>query len=211
LLVADDFTLIRQGIRALLGLAEGVEIVGEADTADDTVRLVRELTPSVVLMDQEMPGDCALAIRSIKQFAPETEVVVMTDRLDDEKAIGAVEAGATGYVLKDIPTRNLAEAIRSVSTGRACFHPEIIRKLTGHLGHLARARANGRVTFEGLTMRERDILYLLAQGKTDKEIAASLVVAEGTVKTHVRNILRKLEVRNRTQAVAHMLRKGLLT
>lgn len=204
-------TLIRHGIRALMGSVADVEIVGEGGTADDAVRLTRELVPDVVLMDQDMPGDGLQATRAIKETLPNIEIIVMTDRLDDEKALRAIEAGATGYILKDIPTVNLVGAIRSVCNGRAFFHPEITRKLMERLGQLTREqRTRMRLEFEGLTTRELDILMELARGSTDREIAAKFVVAEGTVKTHIRNILRKLGARNRTQAVAHVLRRGLI-
>jgi len=209
--LADDMALIRHGIRALMSSVEDVEIVGEVATADDAVRLVKEMAPDVVLMDQDMPGDGLEATRTIKEALPDTEVIVMTDRLDDEKALRAIEAGATGYILKDIPSTNLSAAIRSVCNGKAFFHPEITRKLMERLGHLTREqRVRMRLEFEGLTARELDILIQLAKGSTDREIAAKFVLAEGTVKTHIRNILRKLDARNRTQAVAHVLRKGLI-
>jgi len=209
--LADDMALIRHGIRALMSDVEDVEIVGEVATANDAVRLVKELVPDVVLMDQEMPGDGLEATRAIKEALPDVEIIIMTDRLDDEKALRAIEAGATGYILKDIPSYNLAAAIRSVCNGKAFFHPEITRKLMERLGHITREqRTRMRLEFEGLTVRELDILIQLAKGSTDREIAAKFVLAEGTVKTHIRNILRKLDARNRTQAVAHVLRKGLI-
>lgn len=209
-LLADDLTLIRQGIRALLSAVEDVEIVGEVASADDAVRLARETTPDVILMDQDMPGDTLEATRAIKEATPEVEIIVMTDRLDDVKALHAIEAGATGYILKDIPVANLAAALRAVCNGRAFFHPEITRKLMERLAHLTKERSRLRLEAEGLTARELDVLIELAKGSTDREIAAKFVVAEGTVKTHVRHILHKLGVRNRTQAVAHVLRRGLI-
>jgi DNA-binding NarL/FixJ family response regulator len=208
LLLADDLALIRHGIRALLTGVEDVEIVGEVATADDAVKLTRELVPNVVLMDQEMPGDSLSATRTIKEMLPEVEIIVMTDELDDVKALQAIEAGATGYILKDIPMANLSAALRSVCNGRAFFHPEITRKLMERLANLSRDQ-RARLP-DGLTAREMDILTELTKGSTDREIAAKFVVAEGTVKTHIHNIFRKLGVRNRTQAVVYVLRKGLI-
>ena len=203
--------LIRHGIRALLSSVEDVDIVGEVSTADDAVRLARELVPDVVLMDQDMPGDGLAATRSIKEQLPDIEIIVMTDRLDDVKALQAIDAGATGYILKDIPAANLTAALKAVCNGRAFFHPEITRKLMERLVSLSREqRTRMRLESEGLTPRELDILMELAKGSTDREIAAKFVVAEGTVKTHIRHILRKLGARNRTQAVAYVLRKGLI-
>ena len=203
--------LIRHGIRALLSSVEDVDIVGEVSTADDAVRLARELVPDVVLMDQDMPGDGLAATRSIKEQLPDIEIIVMTDRLDDVKALQAIDAGATGYILKDIPGANLTAALKAVCNGRAFFHPEITRKLMERLVSLSREqRTRMRLESEGLTPRELDILMELAKGSTDREIAAKFVVAEGTVKTHIRHILRKLGARNRTQAVAYVLRKGVI-
>ncbi|KRT78084.1 MAG: response regulator receiver [Armatimonadetes bacterium CSP1-3] len=211
LLLADDLMLIRHGIRALLSSVEDVDIVGEVSTADDAVRLARELVPDVVLMDQDMPGDGLAATRSIKEQLPDIEIIVMTDRLDDVKALQAIDAGATGYILKDIPAANLTAALKAVCNGRAFFHPEITRKLMERLVSLSREqRTRMRLESEGLTPRELDILMELAKGSTDREIAAKFVVAEGTVKTHIRHILRKLGARNRTQAVAYVLRKGVI-
>src|SRR3989304_409104 len=134
LLLADDLMLIRHGIRALLSSVEDVDIVGEVSTADDAVRLARELVPDVVLMDQDMPGDGLAATRSIKEQLPDIEIIVMTDRLDDVKALQAIDAGAPGYILKDIPAANLTAALKAVCNGRAFFHPEITRKLMERLG-----------------------------------------------------------------------------
>ena len=210
-IVADDLTLVRQGIRALLGDVEGIEVVGEAESADDVIKLARKLQPDVILMDQDMPGNSLHATRLIKEGAAATEIIFMTDRLSDGRALQAIEAGATGYVLKDIPITSLASAVRAVCNGRAFFHPEVTRKLMEKLGHLTREQRDRlRLEFEGLTPRELDILFELARGSTDREIAAKFVLSEGTVKTHLRHILKKLGARNRTQAVAYVLRKGLI-
>jgi len=211
LLIADDLGLVRQGIRALMNDVEGVKVIGEAESADDVIHLSRKLQPDVILMDQDMPGNSLLATRLIKEAMSSIEIIVMTDRLNDGRALQAIEAGATGYVLKDIPIASLASAIRAVCNGRAFFHPEITRKLMERLGHLTREQRDRlRLEFEGLTPRELDILFELAHGSTDREIAAKFVLSEGTVKTHLRHILKKLGARNRTQAVAYVLRKGLI-
>ncbi len=210
-LLADDLLLIRHGIRAVLSDVEDIEIVGEATSADDAVRLARELAPAVVLMDQDLPGDSLVATRAIKGSMPEVEIVVMTDRLDDGKALQAIDSGATGYILKDIPGPNLTAALKAVCNGRAFFHPQVTRKLMERLVSLFREqRTRTRLESDGLTARELDILIELGKGSTDREIAAKFLVAEGTVKTHIRHILRKLGARNRTQAVAYVLRKGVI-
>jgi DNA-binding NarL/FixJ family response regulator len=209
--LADDLALVRQGIRALLSAVEDVEIVAEAASTEDVVRLVGEKAPNVVLMDQDMPSNTLQATRAIKEASPQIEVVIMTDRLDDVKALQAIEAGATGYILKDIPVANLAAALRAVCNGRAFFHPEVTRKMMERLLQITREqRSKLRLESEGLTQREMEILIELARGSTDREIAAKFFLAEGTVKTHIRHILRKLGVRNRTQAVAYVLRRGLI-
>ncbi len=210
-LLADHLALIRHGIRALLSLVEDVEIVGEVATANELVRVAKEVEPDVILLDQDLPGDSLQATRAVKEAMPAVEIIIMTDRLDDVKALQAIEAGATGYILKDIPVANLAAALRAVCNGRAFFHPEITRKMIERLVRLTREqRSRLHLESEGLTARELDILIELAKGSTDREIAAKFVVAEGTVKTHIRHILRKLGVRNRTQAVAYVLRRGLI-
>lgn len=211
LVVADDLALIRQGIGALLTGTDQVDVIGEAATADETTRLVLELKPDTVLMDQDLPGDGMEATRRIKERLPEIEVVIMADRLENGKVFRAIEAGAAGYILKDIPVSNLLDALRSVVEGRSYFHPQTTRSLVERLGLLSRGRrARLQLEAAGLTARELDILIELARGSTDREIAARFVVAEGTVKTHIRHILRKLGVRNRTEAVAYVLRKGII-
>ncbi len=191
--------------------SDEVEIIAEAATADEAAKLALEVRPDVLLLDEDMPGESIQAMQRVKEAVPDLEVIIMTDKLDDVKALRAIEAGATGYILKDIPFANLTGALRSVCNGRAFFHPEVTRKLMERLAQLSKEqRARMRLESEGLTARELDVLMELAKGATDREIAAKFVVAEGTVKTHIHNILRKLGVRNRTQAVAFVLRKGLI-
>ena len=211
LLLADHLKLVREGLNALLSNIADIEVVGEAETADNAVSLARQLQPDLVLMDQDMPGDSLLATRLIREGMPNIEIIIMTDRLSDGRASQAIEAGATGFVVKDIPIASLALAIRAVSNGRAFFHPQINRILLERLGRSSRdQRGRRQRDLERLTPRELDILGELARGNTDREIAAKFVLAEGTVKTHIRHILKKLGARNRTQAVAHVLRKGII-
>lgn len=210
LVVVDDLPLIRDGIRSALLEIPDIELVGEASNCEDALRLVRELhpPPHVVIMDAVLPDGCGLEVtRKIKETLPAVEVLVMTDRLDDHEALDAIEAGATGYLLKDIPRENLIRAVRAVHDGRAFFHPHLTRKMLDQLGQLARRQ---RARLSVLTERELQILTELAGGATDAEIARKYVVSVGTVKTHIRNILRKLGCRNRTQVVAYVFRKGLI-
>lgn len=210
-LVVEDLGLVRAGILSILSQVEDIEVAGEATNGADAVRLAALLEPDVVLMDQDLPEiDGPEATRLIKEALPSIEVIVMTDRLDAVKALEAIEAGATGYVLKDIPAPNLLAALRSVCNGRAFFHPEITRKLMDRLGRLTREERSRQMEAEGLTSRELEILAELTKGSKDKQIATRFTVSEGTVKTHIGHILKKLGCQNRTQAVAYVLRKGLL-
>ena len=209
--LAEDVALIRHGIRSVLQLAEDLEIVGEADSVEELLRLARDLTTDVVLIDQDLPhGNAVAAIRTIKQMHPGAQIIMMTDQLDDGKALEAIEAGVTGYILKDIPGANLAVAIRSVWDGQGFLHPAIIRTLMDRLSRLVRQPGWNRAKTAGLTARELEILLEVAGGRTDDDISKKFVVTQGTVKTHLRHILRKLSARNRAQAVAYVLRKGLI-
>ncbi len=211
IVIADTLALVRQGIRALLSGVEDFEIVGEVATVEETARLAKALRPDVMLIGEDVVGDNPRAIRDIKQTTPNLQIIVMADSLDDARALQVVEAGAVGYVVKDIPLASLLAALRSVHKGRAFFHPETTQKLTERLGHLTRGQLDRlRLESDGLTARELGILQELVKGGTDREIAAKLMLAEGTVKTHIRHILHKLGARNRTQAVAHVLRRGLI-
>jgi DNA-binding NarL/FixJ family response regulator len=163
-------------------------------------------------MDQDMPRwDGIEAARRIKQSMPDVEIIIITDRLDEAKALRATEAGAMGYVLKDIPAPHLAAALRAVCNGRAFFHPEITRKLVDRLRRLSVEQpASTKGGPEQLTPRQFAILVEMAKGSTYSEIANKFVVTEGTIKTHIHNILRRLDCHNRTQLVAYALRSGLI-
>jgi len=153
LMVVDDLTLFREGIRSALRDAPDIEIVGEAAGAEEALRLVRELQPHVVLLDAEMPdGDGLQVTRKIKEAMPSVEILIMTDRLDDLQALDAIEAGATGYMLKDIPRENLIKAILAVCNGRAFFHPDLSRKVLDHLSRLARQSAHRLIDHRSLEL-----------------------------------------------------------
>ncbi len=209
--IADDVDAVRHDMRAMLDTG-GVEVVGEAADGVGVLHLAAELQPDAILMDQDMPRcDGIEATRRIKRSMPDVEVVIITDRLDEAKALQATEVGATGYVLKDIPAPHLATALRAVCNGRAFFHPEITRKLVDRLRRLSVEQSVSRKSApEQLTPRQFAILVEMAKGSTYGEIADKFVVAEGTIKTHIHNILRRLDCHNRTQLVAYALRSGLI-
>lgn len=205
-LIADDHPVVRQGLRTFLELLEDVEVLGEAVDGEDAVAKVRELLPEVVLLDLVMPRlDGIEAIRRIGAASPATRVVVLTSYADDDKVFAAVKAGAAGYLLKDVEPRELAEAIRRVSKGEALLHPAVAAKLMQEFAQPERAASGGP-----LTERELDVLRLIARGLANKEIARELVLSEKTVKTHVSNILAKLQLADRTQAALYAVKQGLV-
>jgi len=154
ILLADDLSLVREGIRAILSQVDDIEIVGEASNGPEAFQLARQIEPNVVLMDEDMPDtDCPETVHLIKQALPNVEIIIMTDRLDAAKALQAIEAGATGYFFKNIPAANLTAALRSVCNGRAIFEPEITRKLVDRLSQLTAEERFRQVEAEGLTPR----------------------------------------------------------
>ncbi len=211
-LTVDDMTLVRQGILSLLKDRDSVEVIGEASDAQEAADLVQRLDPDVVLLDQSLPGlDTPETITLLKQRCARVEVIVLSEVPDEERAFRALEAGASAYVLKDISTENLIRAIHGVCNGRTFMHPEITRQLVDRFRVLMRERANqANGHLAGLTNRELEIVIEMAKGATDREIAQRTSLAESTVKSHIRSILRKMGARNRTQAVAYVLRKGLM-
>jgi DNA-binding NarL/FixJ family response regulator len=194
---------VRQGLRSFLGLQDDMEVVGEAEDGAGAVAAVERLAPDVVVIDLVMPGvDGVEAIRRIHAARPETRVLVLTSYADDTKAVPAVRAGAAGYLLKDVQPAELAAAIRTVAAGGALLAPAVTARV---LQEVAGPQADA-----GLTAREREVLALLARGRSNKEIAAQLVLSEKTVKTHVSSILGKLGVADRTQAALLAVREGLV-
>ncbi len=206
-LIADDHPVVRHGLRAFLQLQGDLDIVGEAGNGLEAVAQVEKHRPDVVLLDLVMPRmDGIDAIRQIRQASPSTKVIVLTTFADDEKVFPAVKAGAAGYLLKDVEPRDLAEAIRTVNRGEGLLHPRIASKLM----HEFAGEQERTDTIEALTEREMDVLRLIAQGKSNREIAREFVLSEKTVKTHVSNILAKLRLADRTQAALYAVRNRLV-
>jgi DNA-binding NarL/FixJ family response regulator len=211
-MVIDDMTLVRQGIESLLKAKDSVEIVGEATDAQEAISTLAHLNPDVILLDQDMPGLATPeAVSLLKQHHARAEIIVLSESPDEERAFRALEAGASGYVLKDISPDNLVRAIHGVCDGRTMTHPYITRRLIERFRILMHERTsqNG-AHLAGLTNRELGIVVEMAEGATDREIAKKACLGESTVKSHIRSILRKIGARNRTQAVAYLLRKGIM-
>ena len=205
-LIADDHAIVRKGIRALLATEADIEVVGEAADGKEAVEKAERLHPDVILMDLVMPGmDGIEATRRITTRQPEIRILVLTSFAEDEKVFPALKAGALGYLLKDAGPEELVRAIRQVYCGESSLHPAIARKV---LQELSRPPERPP-TPEPLTERELEVLRLIAKGKSNREIAEELVISEATVRTHVSNILGKLQLASRTQAALYALREGI--
>ncbi|MUH00151.1 response regulator [Scytonema sp. UIC 10036] len=199
-LLADDQNLIRQGLKALLELEEDLEIVGEAENGEMALHLIEELHPDIVLMDIRMPiMDGVAATREIRKRFPKVKVLVLTTFDDDEYVKAALQNGATGYLLKDTPSEELAFAIRAVHRGYTQLGPGIVKKLLSQVPPVSATQPLPSGLVE-LTPREKEVLRLIAIGASNREIAQQLFISEGTVKNHVTNILNRLNLRDRTQA-----------
>ncbi len=204
ILIADDHAVVRQGLRMFLSLDPDFEIVGEAADGAQAVALAQRLKPDVILMDLLMPVmDGIAATAAIRREQPDSEVIALTSVLEDASVIGAVRAGAIGYLLKDANADELCRAIRAAAAGQVQLSPKAAERL------MREVRAPESP--ETLTEREIEVLRLLAQGQANKEIARTLNIGEKTVKTHVSHILAKLGVPSRTQAALHAARIGLVS
>ncbi|MGW2094597.1 response regulator [Promicromonospora sukumoe] len=216
-LTADDQKVVREGLALLLGLLPGVEVVGAAEDGEQAVRLVAELAPDVVLMDLRMPRcDGVEATRRIVASGAATKVLVLTTFADDRSVIGALQAGAAGYLTKDAGADEIRSALFRVVDGDAALDPAVQRHLVAAISRqpsLPGAEpppAPGTVPPSVLTPRESEVLRLIALGQSNAEIAAELVISEGTVKSHITHILTKIEARDRAHAVSYAFRTGLL-
>lgn len=212
ILIVDDQSLFREGLRTLLEVQPDFEVVGEASNGEEALRLAVMTNPSVVLMDLRMPVmDGVTATRRLRETLPACKVIVLTTFDDDEFVFEGLRAGAVGYLLKDVSSEKLFEAIRSASRGEYFLLPSITAKVMAEFSRMARPpRMSDAVLSSALSVRELEVLRLVATGASNKEIADTLVIAEGTVKNHLTSILAKLEVRDRMQAVLKSREIGLI-
>jgi len=204
--IADDHPIVRQGLRVALGAQDDLELVGEASNGAEAVEVARRLEPDVMIMDIQMPVmDGISAIEEITEENEDACILVLTSFPDDNNVFSAIKAGAMGFLLKEAPPEDLLEAIRTVNSGEAALHPTIARKLIQEV----KAPTETRSSLDPLTPREMDVLKCLSRGLSNREIAEELTVSVRTVTTHMRNILDKLHVSNRTQAALYALEHGV--
>jgi NarL family two-component system response regulator LiaR len=208
MLIVDDHAAVREGVRAFLEAQSDIAVVGDAASGTEAIRLATELAPDVALVDLIMPGmDGVEVTRRIKQVSPRTQVVVLTSYHQDEHIFPAIRAGALSYLLKDVGSQDLADAVRKAARGEAVLHPRVAARVVQELHGAAQGAVN---PFTELSERELEVLRLVADGLSNEEIAQRLVISEKTVKSHVSNILGKLHVADRTQAAVYAWREGVV-
>jgi DNA-binding NarL/FixJ family response regulator len=210
--ICDDHALFRRGLAMVLAEEDGIAVVGEAEDGEAAVAAAEELAPDVILMDVRMPKLSGIeATKAIAERAPATRIVMLTVSDEEEDLYEAVKAGAAGYLLKEISIEEVAGAVRSVVGGESLITPSMASKLLNEFSNLSkRADAKQGVPTPRLTGRELEVLRLVAQGMSNKEIAAELYISENTVKNHVRNILEKLHLHSRMEAVVYAVREKIL-
>ncbi len=207
-ILVDDHSVVRIGLKAYLSTLADIRVIGEAGTGEEAVELVAQHAPDVVVMDLVMPGmDGVEATRRMKRASPRTQVIVLTSYHEDEHIFPAIRAGALSYVLKDIDPDDLAEAIRRARAGEAVLNPRVAARMVQemHGGPM-----EGINPFSELTERELEVLRQVAAGKSNREIAEALVISEKTVKSHISNILSKLQLADRTQAAVYAWQEGIV-
>lgn len=204
--LVDDHHVVRRGIQSFLGAMPDLTVIGSASSGEELLTRIEGWLPDVVVMDLYMPGgmDGIETTRRLREITPHTQVVVLTAHTDDERVIAALRAGAIGYIRKESDPQLLVDAIRAAVRGQSIIDPSVA-------GAVLRDMTQAKVPGSDLTEREREILLELAQGRTNKEIAARLVIGEETVKTHVGNILSKLHLRHRGQTIIYALKKGIIS
>ncbi len=211
-MICDDHALFRRGLIMVLESEDGVEVVGEAEDGQEAIEKAEELTPDVVLMDVRMPRVSGIeATRAIAESVPSAKILMLTVSDEEDDLYDAIKAGATGYLLKEISIEEVASAIRSVVSGQSLISPSMASKLLSEFTSLAK-KADDRQAMPTprLTDRELEVLKLVAQGMSNREIATELYISENTVKNHVRNILEKLHLHSRMEAVVYAVREKLL-
>jgi len=209
ILLADDHPLIREGLRRILEMDPQIEVVGEVGDGQGAINKTRILDPDVVLMDLKMPGtDGVEASRVIRREFPEIRIIILTVA-DDDDMLEVIRAGASGYLLKDVEPGELLKAIHTVYEGRPAFHPIVTSRLLGEYNRLSMpVRKDDEISM--LTEREKEVLGLIAQGESNKNIAHKLFISEKTVKNHITSIFRKLKVEDRTQAAIFAIKKRMV-
>ena len=209
-LICDDHALFRRGLIMVLESEDGIEVVAEAEDGEEAIRKAEDAAPDVVLMDVRMPRMSGIeATRAISEAVPTAKILMLTVSDDEEDLYEAVKAGATGYLLKEISIEEVANAIRAVVTGQSLISPSMASKLLSEFNNLAK-QAQQKVIAPKLTDRELQVLKLVAQGMSNREAAETLFISENTVKNHVRNILEKLHLHSRMEAVVYAVREKLL-
>ena len=207
-LLVDDHAMVRQGVKAFLVTQPGLSVVGEAGSGEEAIQLAAQLIPDVILMDLIMPNmDGVETTRRVKQVSPRSQVVVLTSYHEDEHIFPALKAGALSYILKDISAEELAAAVRKAALGEAVLHPRVAARV---IKELQGKRGEALNPFTELSERELEVLKLIADGMSNAEMAAKLVLSEKTIKGHVSNILSKLHLADRTQAAVYAWREGVV-
>jgi two-component system NarL family response regulator len=213
-MIADDHAFFRRGLEAVLQGEEGLELVGQASDGQEAVQLAGEFVPDVVLMDIRMPKMTGVeAARKMKELVPSVKIVILTISDEDEDLFEAIRAGASGYLLKDIPLDELADSVRAVHGGQSLINPSMAGKLIAEFATLARRESEEepkQPPAQKLTDREMEVLRLMARGLNNRDIAKELFISENTVKNHVRNILEKLQIHSRMEAVMIAVREKLI-
>jgi NarL family two-component system response regulator LiaR len=207
-MLVDDHAMVRQGVRAFLVTQPDLSVVGEAGSGEEAVKMAAQFVPDVILMDLIMPNmDGVEATRRVKQVSPRSQVVVLTSYHEDENIFPALKAGALSYILKDLSAEELASAVRKAAVGEAVLHPRVAARV---IKEVQGARGEKINPFTELSQRELEVLKLIADGMSNAEMAAKLVLSEKTIKGHVSNILSKLQLADRTQAAVYAWREGIV-